>query len=94
MTTEQLGTCPLSDRCAFYQRNKNFLPEISRQLKQEYCRLDHTRCARLRIHDRIGHEWVPLQMLPYHHEWAEDILTDVANSAVPVCAEPTAPDAF
>jgi hypothetical protein len=33
-------------------------------------------------------------MLPYHHEWAEDILTDVANSAVPVCAEPTAPDAF
>lgn len=94
-TAESSCTCSLSDRCAFYQRNKGFLPEISKQLKQEYCRFDHTRCARLLIHDRVGPEWVPLQMLPYHHEWAQDILTDVANSKVPVCPEPAgSPDAF
>ncbi|MCE5184967.1 MAG: hypothetical protein LLF76_02435 [Planctomycetaceae bacterium] len=94
MTPEQLCTCPLADRCAFYQRNKNFRPDISQQLKQEYCRGDFGRCARLRVHDRVGNEWVPLQMLPYHREWAEDILTDVTNSGIPVCPQAPAPDAF
>lgn len=93
MTPESSSTCPLADRCAFYQRHKNFRPEISSQLKEEYCRLDYSRCARLLVHDRVGHEWVPLQMLPYHHEWAQDILTDVTNSEVPLCHTP-APDAF
>lgn len=94
MTSEQSCTCPLAGRCAFYRRHKNFRPEISDQLKNEYCRQDHARCARLRVHDHVGNEWVPLQMLPYHHEWAQDILTDVANSSVPICNASTAPDAF
>jgi len=94
-TTERQSTCPLSDRCAFYQRHKNALPAISRQLKDEYCRQNPDRCARRRVHDRCGNDWVPLEMLPYHHEWAQDILTDVAADEAPLCPQSAAaPDAF
>lgn len=94
-TTEKPSTCPLSDRCAFYLRHKNALPAISRQLKEEYCRQSYDRCARRQIHDRCGNEWVPLQMLPYHHEWAEDILSDAAAAGAGACSQAAAaPDAF
>lgn len=73
METSAAQCCPLADGCSFFHRSKNYMPHISEQLKEEYCMKDNRHCACLRVHNKLGAEWVPLNMMPYHHGWAETI---------------------
>ncbi|MCI0498292.1 MAG: hypothetical protein L0Y36_01235 [Planctomycetales bacterium] len=76
--------CPLANQCSFYQQSKSYMPAVSKPLRDEYCLADNSRCACRAILTQLGLEWVPLHMMPYQHEWAEQILTDIANSHVPL----------
>lgn len=55
------------------------MPTISERLREEYCLEDFTHCACRRVHDTVGSEWVPLHMLPYQQEWAEQILDELIH---------------
>lgn len=79
--------CPLANQCSFYQQSESYMPVVSKPLRNEFCFKDNSRCACRAILTRLGLEWVPLHMMPYQHEWAEQILTDIANSNVPLESE-------
>jgi hypothetical protein len=79
MDSNEKTTCPLIHQCAFYQKSHAYMPPISRRLKAEYCMKSHRQCACWRIFNAIGPEWVPLDMLPYQHERAKEILNEVGE---------------
>lgn len=63
------------------------MPAVSQPLRNEFCLTDNSRCACRQILSQLGIEWLPLHMMPYQHEWAQQILDDIANSNIPLEAE-------
>jgi hypothetical protein len=43
---------------------------------------DQSDCACMQVHRKLGSEWVPLSMMPYQHEWASQILSDISRDDV------------
>ena len=79
-------SCPLTHECAFYQKSNAYMPTISHRLKDEYCVKSYRECACWHLFNTIGAEWAPLDMLPYQHERAEQIMNEVGEGHEPIVA--------
>jgi len=77
-------SCTLTRQCAFYQKSNSYMPPISRRLKAEFCLKTYRQCACWSIFNTVGSEWVPLDMLPYQHERAKQILNEVGEGHEPI----------
>lgn len=69
-------SCNLAKECVFYQKYENTIIPLNQRLLTEYCMKNHTQCARWKIYQTIGFEWIPMNMLPYQHERTKQILNE------------------
>ena len=76
---KQPHECPYLNVCPFFTRNQNDMADLCKKLKKEVCLQDNTHCARLRVRDALGMEFVPTLMMPHQHEWADQILLDASK---------------
>ncbi|HOK94774.1 MAG TPA: hypothetical protein PK052_05360 [Anaerohalosphaeraceae bacterium] len=84
MNAAENTLCAYANQCSFYQQSRTYMPAVSQPLRTEFCQTDNSRCACRQILSQLGIEWLPLHMMPYQYEWAQQILDDIANSNVPL----------
>ncbi len=65
---EYLRTCP------FYNDKMDIDSGIGRMYKIRYCEGNKTRCARYSVVTKLGRNYVPVDLYPNMHKWAEKIL--------------------
>ena len=68
MKCEYLKTCP------FYNDKMDIESGIGRMYKNRYCLGNKTKCARYIVREKLGPEFVPVNLYPNMHKKAEEII--------------------
>lgn len=71
-----MNICEFTENCPFFNEKLGALPGLADMLRQQYCLLVKTRCARYRITQALGREHVPLDLYPNDAERADAILNE------------------
>ncbi len=76
-----MSQCEFTEKCPFFNDRLGALPGLANMLKQQYCLLSNSRCARYRIVTALGRECVPFDLFPNDMARAESLLVDAAAEA-------------
>jgi hypothetical protein len=68
------------ENCTLFKEKLGALPGLANMLKQQYCLLVKTRCARYRIVQALGREHVPFDLFPNDDKRADSIIAETQIS--------------
>ena len=69
-----MAKCECLDECPFFNDKMKDPEGVKAIYKQRYCRGDNARCARYMVWKELGEEAVPIDLYPYMHGEADEIL--------------------
>jgi hypothetical protein len=72
----EMNRCEFTENCPVFNERLGALPGLVNILKQQYCLLLKNRCARYRIVQALGREYVPYDLLPNDAERADLIIAE------------------
>jgi hypothetical protein len=71
-----MAECECLSGCPFFHDKMPGMPVTADMVKNRYCRLDPTACARYMVYRRLGTAGVPGDLYPDQTEWARAILRE------------------
>lgn len=66
--------CEFLHGCPFYNDKMDIESGIGKMYKNRYCLGDKTECARYIVREKLGPEFVPVNLYPNMHEKADGII--------------------
>lgn len=70
------GDCVKLSKCPFFHDKMANMPSMADLMKQNYCQGDWSRCARYRIFNDLGNEYIPADLFPNEQDRATQVLKD------------------
>ena len=68
--------CPLLDGCCFFNDICENMPAPCEYLKDNYCKKDHSQCARYQVYQNTNGEGVPSDLFPHDMDRIEIIIKE------------------
>jgi hypothetical protein len=72
-----MNQCECLAGCPFFHDKMENMPAMADIFKKRYCLGDSLTCARHRVFEARGREFVPMDLFPNDNEYAETILVPV-----------------
>ncbi|HHW28039.1 MAG TPA: hypothetical protein GXX21_00580 [Syntrophomonadaceae bacterium] len=66
--------CENLKKCPFYNDKMDIESGLGQLYKRRYCEGDKTQCARYKVFQTLGREFVPVDLYPNMHERAKKII--------------------
>ncbi len=76
-----MSQCECIEVCPFFRDRLGALPGLANMLRQQYCFLSNSRCARYRIVQTLGKEHVTFDLFPNDIARADSILAEADAAA-------------
>ncbi len=78
-----MAKCENLDACPFFNDAMLHMPTTSEWLKNEFCYSNFTQCARYRLKNELGKEYIPRDMFPDDMQAAQRIMDSIAKQTTP-----------